>query len=70
MTLTLLDIANLLPITTIHGPNSIVPSALGKGEVFRRMKLKLFDLTNLLPIRMMEMPNMIIQSVLRTVQAL
>jgi hypothetical protein len=70
MMLTLSDIANLLPIRTIHGPNSIVPSALGRGEVFQRMKLKLLDLTNLLPIGMMHHPQNIMPSALRTVEAL
>jgi hypothetical protein len=50
--LKLLDVASLLPIRVMHGPSSIVPSALGRDKVFQRMKLKLLDLTNWLPIRM------------------
>jgi hypothetical protein len=66
MTLKLLDMTNLLPIRTIHAPNSIMPSALGRGEVFRRMRLKLLEITNLLPIRMMHHPQNSMPSAMRT----
>jgi hypothetical protein len=41
----------------MHQPNSIMPSALRRGEVCRRIKLKLLDITNWLPIKMMYHPN-------------
>jgi hypothetical protein len=46
----------------MHQPNSIMPSALHRGEVCRRIKLKLLDIINWLPIRMMYRPSSIIRN--------